>query len=286
MVHISFALEPWCESIRSLFFFVLLLLFTVSMCERMVFSRLHFSPHWQNNERAAKITCFYPSISMHSTLGRNQSFHSYCIYHMFPIIEKCCSDSATDSALFANITLPLALASAVLHSHFVLSICCSIYTRRNLLLRVLFNGKWDCCGKCMPLVAKHLTHFHSSHCCYTVSLYNKWKCLLLLIVYTQIVLWHFGFRRKFTERNRFPPIFERSNGNALEIRDKKNHFKHVMSHCKACIICQVLKTHANVHGWYFFPKQCEKKVFNFKFKEPFALIQWSMLAVQWNVCVC
>lgn len=196
---------------------------------------------------------------MHSTLGRNQSFHSYCIYHMFPIIEKCCSDSATDSALFANITLPLALASAVLHSHFVLSICCSIYTRRNLLLRVLFNGKWDCCGKCMPLVAKHLTHFHSSHCCYTVSLYNKWKCLLLLIVYTQIVLWHFGFRRKFTERNRFPPIFERSNGNALEIGDKKIHFKHVMSHCKACIICQVLKTHANVHGWYFFPKQCEKK---------------------------
>lgn len=221
MVHISFALEPWCESIRSLFFFVLLLLFTVSMCERMVFSRLHFSPHWQNNERAAKISCFYPSISMHSTLGRNQSFHSYCIYHMFPIIEKCCSDSATDSALFANITLPLALASAVLHSHFVLSICCSIYTRRNLLLRVLFNGKWDCCGKCMPLVAKHLTHFHSSHCCYTVSLYNKWKCLLLLIVHTQIVLWHFGFRRKFTERNRFPPIFERSNGNALEIGDKK-----------------------------------------------------------------
>lgn len=77
-----------CESIRSLFF-----ISDGTMNELLKSDVAAGGGCW---------CCFCPSISMHFTFYENQSFHSYCIYHMFSNNWKVLYWlRQTDSALFS-----------------------------------------------------------------------------------------------------------------------------------------------------------------------------------------
>lgn len=111
-LHISFALKPQCQSIRSLFF----------ISDRTMNELL-------------KSAAFAHPILMHFTL-QNQSFHSYSIYsiyHMFPIIEKCCTDSRSfvrslSDSLLHFLNFPVFLSIQFNSNRFNSFGCCYIST--------------------------------------------------------------------------------------------------------------------------------------------------------------